>query len=411
MREASANLAYASSATLSFDYSSNTSGSDEYVTVEISTDGTHWTSLGTVGAHGADGHFSESISNYISGTTYIRFDVPGSLDSNEYIYVDNVTLSYTGVAKQTVNWLSNPHILFNAADNNEIKVSDPNDANLTVSLTVAHGTLTLNGTSGLTSVSGDGTSTVTFSGSINDLNTALNGLDYQTTSTDLTVGNVDDTLTITTSDGHTGGTTTDAVQIDVICFYPGTRIRTPDGEKKVETLKRGDLVVTTDGRTLPVTWLGRQTVSLVFADRLRVMPIRIKAGAIEENVPSRDLLLSPDHAVMVDGALVQAGALVNGASIVRETKVPRAFTYYHVELEDHSLILAENTPAETFIDNVDRMSFDNWAEHQAFFPEGKAIKELPYPRVKAHRQVPVATRVKLGERAQAIGATPDAAVA
>jgi hypothetical protein len=53
----------------------------------------------------------------------------------------------------------------------------------------------------------------------------------------------------------------------------------------------------------------------------------------------------------------------NGTSIVRETDVPEVFTYYHVEVDDHSLILAENTPSETFVDNVDRLNFDNWAEH------------------------------------------------
>ena len=118
---------------------------------------------------------------------------------------------------------------------------------------------------------------------------------------------------------------------------------------------------------------------------------------------SRDLRLSPDHAVLVDGALIQAGALVNGTSIVRETAVPKVFVYYHVELDDHSLILAENTPAETFIDNVDRLAFDNWAEHEALYPDGKQIEELPYPRAKARRQVPVQMRVRLAERAQAIG--------
>jgi hypothetical protein len=186
-------------------------------------------------------------------------------------------------------------------------------------------------------------------------------------------------------------------------------VRTPDGEVAVETLKRGDLVVATDGRVVPITWLGRQTISMRFADPLRVLPIRIKAGALGENVPSRDLLLSPDHAVLMDGALMQAGALVNGTSIAQETKVPAVFTYYHVEVDDHALILAENAPAETFVDNVDRLNFDNWAEHQALYPEGKQITELPYPRAKARRQVPVNIRVKLAERAQAIGAVIDGA--
>jgi Hint domain len=75
-------------------------------------------------------------------------------------------------------------------------------------------------------------------------------------------------------------------------------------------------------------------------------------------------------------------ALVNGVSIVRERNVPERLTYYHVELDDHSLLLAENTPAETFVDNVDRLAFDNWAtglgvylrrHHQASRPADSRI--------------------------------------
>jgi hypothetical protein len=194
--------------------------------------------------------------------------------------------------------------------------------------------------------------------------------------------------------------TVDTLQI--ICFMAGTLIRTPEGEVAVETLKRGDLVETTEGAVKPIAWLGRQTVSSRFADPVRSWPIRILAGALGENVPARDLLVSPDHALLVGGALVHAGALVNGGSIQRLASVPNGFVYYHVELDDHSLILAENVPAETFIDNVDRMHFDNWAEHEALYPDGKAVAELPYPRVKARRQLPAAIRKLLDERAVAI---------
>jgi hypothetical protein len=198
---------------------------------------------------------------------------------------------------------------------------------------------------------------------------------------------------------------------DTFCFMAGTLVRTPGGEVAVESLKRGDLVLTQDGRSVPVDWLGIQTVSLRFADKLRVLPIRIQAGALADNVPSRDLLVSSDHAILVEGVLIQAGALVNGTSIMRETNVPMTFTYYHVEVDDHSLILAENTPAETFVDNVDRLGFDNWAEHETLYPNGKHVNELPYPRAKSHRQVPVSIRVMLGARAQAIGASERSAVA
>ncbi|BBF93786.1 Hint domain-containing protein [Blastochloris tepida] len=240
-------------------------------------------------------------------------------------------------------------------------------------------------------------------------------------------GNRDDYTIVAESDGTFSITNritgeTDTVDFDVenarfddgtvtICFMPGTMIRTPAGEAAVETLQAGDLVLTREGAAQPVRWIGRQTVSTRFGDPLRVLPIRIRAGALGDNVPTRDLLISPDHAILVDGALIHAGALVNGTSIVRERDVPEVFTYYHVELDDHSLVLAENTPAETFVDNVERLNFDNWDEYQALYPEGKTITELPYPRAKAHRQVPVALRVQLAARAQAIGAAVEKAVA
>jgi hypothetical protein len=102
--------------------------------------------------------------------------------------------------------------------------------------------------------------------------------------------------------------------------------------------------------------------------------------------------------LLVGEVLIQAGALVNGTSVVRETNVPEIYTYYHLELDDHALILAENVPAETFVDNVDRLGFDNWAEHEALYPQGKPVVEMPYPRAKAHRQVPQRLRARLADR-------------
>ena len=193
------------------------------------------------------------------------------------------------------------------------------------------------------------------------------------------------------------------------CFMAGTLIRTPQGEIPVERLSRGVLVTTVDDRAATVAWIGRRTVSTLFADPVRVLPVRIKAGAFGDNTPKRDLLLSPDHAVFLNDILVQAGALVNGSSIVREQNVPVQFTYYHIELDDHSLIFAENTPAETFIENVDRLGFDNWQEHEALYPDGKPIVEMPYPRAKAHRQVPRVILEKLAERAAMLMGNPQRA--
>ncbi len=131
------------------------------------------------------------------------------------------------------------------------------------------------------------------------------------------------------------------------CFLAGTRIATPSGERPVEALSIGDLVLGADGLARPVRWIGRQTVVSVFADPLRNFPIRVTAGALGENTPSRDLLVSPDHALLVDGLLVQAAALVDGIAVRHEPAPAERFTWYHIELEDHALVLAEGTPAET----------------------------------------------------------------
>jgi hypothetical protein len=195
-----------------------------------------------------------------------------------------------------------------------------------------------------------------------------------------------------------------------ICFLAGTRIATPEGEVAVESLTRGDLVTTLDGRAVPVRWIGRQTISTRFADPLRVLPICIRAGALAENVPSRDLHISPCHAILVDDLLIQAGALVNGTSIVRALAPAATFTYYHVELEDHSLLLADNVAAESFIDNVDRLAFDNWDEHEALGADAPLV-EMAYPRAKAVRQVPFAIRKRLGARGQALFGSLTTAVA
>ena len=182
---------------------------------------------------------------------------------------------------------------------------------------------------------------------------------------------------------------------DAPCFCAGTMITAPHGDVAVETLAAGDLVTTTDGQHRAVRWVGHRAVATRFADKLKAMPVRIKAGALGDSLPVRDLMVSPCHALLVDGVLIQAAALVNGTSIVRVGAMPETFTYYHIELADHSLVLAEGVAAETFVDNTDRMGFDNWAEHQALFGTGVEIAEMAFPRAKSARQVPSALRARL----------------
>jgi autotransporter passenger strand-loop-strand repeat protein len=179
--------------------------------------------------------------------------------------------------------------------------------------------------------------------------------------------------------------------LTVLCFYPGTHIATPSGETIVEALRAGDLVLTANG-PMQVRWLGQHRVHTRFADKHSVLPIRLTAGALGNGLPVRDLLLSPGHALYIDGILVQAAALVNEVSIYREHDVPEQFVYYHVELASHELLLAEGVLAESFVDNVDRMHFHNW-DYRNEPPA--PILEMPHPRVRSQRQLPAWLKTQL----------------
>lgn len=199
--------------------------------------------------------------------------------------------------------------------------------------------------------------------------------------------------------------------VPVICFLQGTLIRTATGEVAVEDLRPGDLVLTADGRREPVVFVGRQSIHPKFGVPEAKNPILIRAGALGENLPARDLRVSPGHALVVDGVLCIAAALVNGVSIVQEATAQEVFAYYNVELAAHEVILAEGAPVESFADNVPRERFDNFAEFQARFPEGREVGEMDLPRAMSRRQVPAATLARLAARAAALFGTTEKAAA
>jgi Hint domain len=154
-----------------------------------------------------------------------------------------------------------------------------------------------------------------------------------------------------------GGTVTFAdPSTDAACFLAGTHIRTPVGEVSVEMLQAGDLILTEDGRAVPVRWVGIRQISSSGANAAHSMPICVQEGALADNVPSRDLYVSPDHAMYLDGMLVPAQYLVNGVNI-HQSQGMGTITYYHVETDPHEIIIAENAATESYLDTGNRTSF------------------------------------------------------
>ena len=157
----------------------------------------------------------------------------------------------------------------------------------------------------------------------------------------------------------------------VACFSSGTLIRTARGDVAVEHLAVGDLVVTASGAHRPIHWLGHRTIERPAFEQY---PIRTLAGAFGGGLPERELFLSPGHLVLVGadedgtgGVLVPIMCLINGTTIER---VPvDEVTYWHVELDEHDIILAEGLPAESYLDWGDRPFFDEASDYALHNPD------------------------------------------
>ena len=145
------------------------------------------------------------------------------------------------------------------------------------------------------------------------------------------------------------------------CFLRGTMIATPAGEVAVETLRAGDLVTAIEaGQTVsrPVAWVGGRAMRVADHDgQDAAFPVRIRRGAFAENVPHRDLLVTPEHCILTEAGLTPARMLVNGASILVDRTLPE-YEFFHVELERHGILLSEGLTTESYLDTGNRALFD-----------------------------------------------------
>jgi hypothetical protein len=154
-------------------------------------------------------------------------------------------------------------------------------------------------------------------------------------------------------------------------YVRGTFVLTMDGEIPVEALRIGDMLRAASGVLRPVKWIGRRSYGGRFmAKNPALVPVVIRVGALGDGIPRRNLLVSPSHALFIDGMLIEAADLINGESIVR-AEPPAAVEYVHIELDKHDVIVADGACAETFVDEGNRGMFHNAAEFAALYPHAR----------------------------------------
>ena len=145
----------------------------------------------------------------------------------------------------------------------------------------------------------------------------------------------------------------------VICFTPDTWISTPDGKRLVRDLAEGDLIQTVDDGPQPIRWIGTRRITgarLIAMPELR--PVRIRGGAIGIDIPDEDLVVSPEHRMLLRGTmardlfnadevLVAAKELINDHSILRDHGTGH-ITYVHILLDRHQVVFANGLATESF---------------------------------------------------------------
>jgi hypothetical protein len=204
----------------------------------------------------------------------------------------------------------------------------------------------------------NGTLTLTGTSTVNNYLTALESVKFSN-SGDPTSNNTDTSRTIswTINDGVSSSSASNSF-VQTLCFCAGTHIATPIGETPVERLIIGDLVLTVDGRALPIRWIGTGEATLTPGERNEWTPVIVRAGALADGVPRRDLRVTKGHSLCLDGMLIPAESLINHRTILWDVEAS-SVTVYHVELETHEVLWAEGAPAESYRDDGNRVYFLN----------------------------------------------------
>ncbi|MXU65851.1 Hint domain-containing protein [Oceanomicrobium pacificus] len=169
-----------------------------------------------------------------------------------------------------------------------------------------------------------------------------------------------------------------------VCFTKGALIDTQAGPRAIETLAPGDMVLTWDDGPQPLRWIGSRTVALS-GTAARMRPVRIRAHAFGPDTPSRDLIVSPQHRMLVAGPVAQlyfdtsevlapAAGLVGASGVLRDEDAA-SVTYWHMLFDRHQIVMADGVWSESlFLGDLtlDMLQTDHVAEVLDLFPELRA---------------------------------------
>lgn len=188
------------------------------------------------------------------------------------------------------------------------------------------------------------------------------------------------------------------------CFTRGTLISTPQGDMPVESLEHGSMVCLYDGGMVPLSLRINRKIALSDLEKNPNMrPIRISAGALGSDLPKRDLLVSPQHRMLIRSSV--AARMFNTSEVLisahRLTVLPGIFVdlsieeveYIHLIFEVHQVILAEGTPTESFYPGPEALKTMPAAlleEFQCLFPDYIQQQDTIPPA----RQIPPGRRQK-----------------
>ncbi len=154
-------------------------------------------------------------------------------------------------------------------------------------------------------------------------------------------------------------TFTDIENLVVVCFTPGTMILTERGEVAVEALSAGDMVLTRDNGLQPLRWIGQRALTLVdLMVNPELQPVRIGRESLGDGGPTRDMLVSPQHRVLLEGARAEmlfgeAEVLVAAKHLLGTVGVSRALpgegvTYIHLLFDRHEIVCSDGIWTESF---------------------------------------------------------------